>query len=673
MRRLIMTQTRNTFYITTPIYYPSDSLHIGHAYTTVAADAIARYKRMRGYDVFFLTGSDEHGQKIERKARACGMEPREYVDQIVAGFKRLWDKLEISNDDFIRTTEERHEKVVQSIFQKIYDQGDIYKAEYEGWYCTPCETFWTERQTKDKVCPDCGRPVELLKEESYFFRMSKYQEQLLEYIDKHPEFIQPVSRRNEVVNFIKQGLEDLCVSRTTFEWGISVPFSPGHVVYVWFDALVNYLTAIGFNTDTDKFNKYWPADVHLVGKDIVRFHAIIWPIILMAAGLPLPKKVFGHGWLLLEGGKMSKSKGNVVDPLVLIDKYGVDAIRYYLLKELPPGLDGYYSEDALVTRINTDLANDLGNLVSRTLAMIERFCNSYIPEPEELLSIDQEVVELAKSVVKEVEALMEIQDLSNALAAIWKLINRCNKYIDEMAPWALARDAAKHSRLNTVLYVMVECLRWVTILITPFMPLLPQRVWVQLGIEGREDLHDWTSLSWGLLPSGIQIKRGTPLFPRIEVKEETEVEQKVEVKEEKETQAINAESIKEDAKQKQKNKSSAVGTAIEKETPLIKYDDFARLDLRVAKIIEAKKVEKADRLLQLRVNLGNEERTVVAGVAQYYKPEELLGEKIVLLANLEKAKIRGIVSEGMILAASDDQNLEVLTLDKDITIGARVK
>ncbi|TYO97004.1 methionine--tRNA ligase [Desulfallas thermosapovorans] len=510
-------EKKKTFYITTPIYYPSDNLHIGHAYTTVAADAMARFKKLTGHEVWFLTGSDEHGQKIERSARERGETPLEYVDKIVAGFKHLWSSLNISNDDFIRTTEERHKRVVQKFFQKLYDQGDIYKANYKGWYCTPCETLWTEARLEEGNCPDCGRPVEPLEEESYFFKMSKYADRLLKYIEDNPDFIQPTSRRNEMVSFIKSGLEDLCVSRTTFDWGIPVPFDEKHVIYVWVDALTNYISALGYDEENDAlYQQFWPADIHLVGKDIVRFHTIIWPILLMALDLPLPKQVVGHGWVLLDSGKMSKSKGNVVDPLVLIDKYGVDAIRYYLLREMPLGADIIYSEEALVHRINVDLANDFGNLFNRTCAMVNKYFKGQLKPPSDPEGPDGELLDLARTTPAEVEELMERREISNALAAIMRLVGRANKYLEETAPWALAKDPEKQERLNTVLYNVAEVLRFATVMVSPFMPGLPGRAWPLLGIEDKPQLHTWESLVWGKLPGGTVLKRGEPLFPRID-------------------------------------------------------------------------------------------------------------------------------------------------------------
>lgn len=654
--------SKPTFYITTPIYYPSDKLHIGHAYTTVVSDAIARFKKLTGYDVYFLTGSDEHGQKIERKAQAAGVTPKEYVDRIVDSFKDLWKLLHIEYDQFIRTTDPQHEKIVQAIFKKIYEQGDIYKSEYEGWYCTPCETFFTERQLVDGACPDCGRPVELLKEESYFFRQSKYADRLLQYIEDNPDFIQPATRRNEMISFIKQGLEDLCVSRSTFKWGIPVPMDEKHVIYVWFDALSNYITALGYSTADDAlFRKYWPADLHLVGKEILRFHTITWPIILMALGLPLPKKVFGHGWLVLDGGKMSKSKGNVVDPVILCDKYGVDAVRYFLLREVPFGADGVYSEEALINRINSDLANDLGNLCHRTFTMIEKYFHGIVPPPGAPTEFDEELINLAKGTAAEVEKYIDSLQINYALAAIWKLVGRSNKYIDETAPWTLAKSPGDQGKLGTVLYNLAEVIRIVGVLAAPFMPNLPGRLWEQIKVE-KEDQKTWESVQkFGVLSPGTLIERGKPLFPRIDKKEEPKVD------EAKQVSITKPEGLQAAAPQAAANKAAA------EEKPLILIDDFAKIDLRVVEVISAEKVENADKLLKLTVSLGNETRQIVSGIAKHYKPEELVGRKLILVANLKPAKLRGIESHGMILAASNEEKLVLATVSDDIAPGARVK
>lgn len=641
---------KKTFYITTPIYYPSDRLHIGHAYCTTVADSIARYKRLADYEVLFLTGSDEHGQKIERKAKENGVTPIQYVDKIVDGFKNLWEKLNISHDDFIRTTETRHREVVQSIFQKIFDQGDIYKAAYEGWYCTPCETFWLETKLENGNCPDCGRPVELLKEESYFFKLSKYQDRLLQYIEQNPDFIQPTSRRNEMINFIKGGLEDLCVSRTTFDWGIPVPFDTKHVVYVWFDALTNYITAAGYLHDRDKFAKFWPADIHLVGKEIVRFHSIIWPIILMALGAELPKMVYGHGWLVVEGDKMSKSKGNVIDPVALIDEFGADAIRYFLLKEITLGQDGNFSRDALINRINADLANDLGNLLHRTLSMIGRFNGGVIQSAGEKEAIDAELAQLAHNTAANYEKNMESMEINAALKEIWALVSRSNKYIDETAPWALAKDPAKRARLDTVMYNLAEVLRIVTILVSPFMPTTAPKIWSQLGIEtafADVRLHD--AQSWGLLAAGTKVAKPEPIFPRIEIKPEAEVQ----------TAAAPAAKVQ-------------PAPAAESSQEEITIDEFGKMDLRVAKVLTCEKVKGADKLLQFTVDLGTEIRTVISGIAKHYQPEELVGRNVVMVANLKPAKIRGIESRGMLLSASCEDKL-ILVDAPDMPAGSRVK
>lgn len=641
------------FYVTTPIYYPSDKLHIGHAYTTVAADCIARYKRMRGYDVFFLTGSDEHGQKIERKALESGTDPQSYVDRIVESFQELWKQLLITNDDFIRTTEPRHQKAVQALFQKLYDKGDIYKSFYEGLYCTPCEAFWLERQLVDGNCPDCGRPVEHVKEESYFFKLSKYQDQLLNYIEENPDFIQPPSRRHEMVNFIKSGLEDLCVSRTTFQWGVPVPFAPGHVVYVWFDALVNYLSALGWQDGDPRFEHYWPHTVHLMAKDIVRFHAVIWPIVLMAADIPLPRTIFGHGWLLLEGGKMSKSKGNVVDPLVLIDRYGVDAVRYYLLRELPYGGDSYYSEDDLINRINTDLANDLGNLISRTLGMVQKYQDNVVAAAGIPQGPDSDLIECAMQVKDELEQHLERLDFSNALAAIWKLVRRANRYVDETTPWNLVRDPSKKERLQTVLYNLSETVRILTIWCSPFMPAFPERVFEQFGIAGRLDLQSWDSTGkWGLFPADLRVEAGPGVFPRIQVEGD------------KEKLARGGKPAAEKQQRPQEPQKP--------QKPQITIDDFAKVDLRVALVKNAEKIKGADRLLKLELDLGSETRTVVAGIAQHYTPDSLVGKRVIVVANLTPVKLRGVKSCGMILAANDGERLGVLTVEEEIPPGTPV-
>ncbi|MFQ7565748.1 MAG: methionine--tRNA ligase, partial [Clostridium perfringens] len=598
---------KKPYYITTPIYYPSTNLHIGNTYTTVAADAIARFKRLTGHEVMFLTGTDEHGQKIERIANEKGITPKEHVDEIVAGIKELWKMMNISYDKFIRTTDDYHVKAVQEIFKKLYDQGDIYKDSYEGLYCTPCESFWTETQLVNGNCPDCGRPVEKAKEEAYFFKMSKYADRLIQYIEEHPDFIQPESRKNEMLNnFLRPGLQDLCVSRTSFTWGIPVSFDEKHVIYVWIDALSNYITALGYGQENQElYKKFWPADVHLIGKDILRFHTIYWPIMLMALGLELPKQVFGHGWLLVDGGKMSKSKGNVVDPVVLVNMFGADAVRYYLLREIPFGSDGLFNNEIFIKKVNTDLANDLGNLLSRTIAMVYKYFDGVIQAPTCKEAIDDELINLALSTPGKVEASIDALKIPEALESIWTLISRANKYIDETTPWILAKDEEKKERLGTVLYNLLETLRFVSVMISPFLTETSVKINAQLNTK----VTTWESLKeFNGTVAGDKVVKGDVIFPRIDVEEKLA-----------ELEALKPAPVKPANEELVKN-------PIKEE---ITIDDFDKIDLRVVKVLECEPVKKAKKLLKLKVDLGGEERQVISGIAEYYKPEELVGKYVV--------------------------------------------